>query len=477
MARHRGNADELSVKKQVLTLVACTGLAAACQTLTAVWPAPANAETTLPFALAAATAALALLFGAVMAYVAWKAAAWSPVLLALGTISISAGVVARFCFSGSGLALLANANAAYLPAMGYLAGGACFFLAVQSFLPAAPGQAARSRTALIAGSAATVALCIAIAAVPALRPHDELARTLAGLGAPGYLYAAYRFGQSWRPMRLPSQLVMAIASVALAPAGAIAAVGGVPNVAAWQAELALTAIAALPVCAFVIEQRSRPGLRSLVFGLLLPRSVSPAGGDDARDLTPLMESVAGHEGPMAGHVARVTELATRIALSLGLDAATVQEVTLTSQLHDIGNIFVPRELLTKSRHLGERENALAQAQAVRGAEIVRRIPPFAAAAHGVGEQYERWGGGGYPNGLLGEQITGAARIVAVADAYDTLRSVRAYKREWGVGEALSQIERGAGADFEPRVVHALLRLVANGGAGAAVRGAHSRVAA
>jgi HD-GYP domain-containing protein (c-di-GMP phosphodiesterase class II) len=135
---------------------------------------------------------------------------------------------------------------------------------------------------------------------------------------------------------------------------------------------------------------------------------------------------------------------------------------VASQLHDIGKLLVPRDLLLKPGKLTDEQRAIIQRHSVSGAQIVARIPEVALAVRGVREHHEHWDGTGYPGHKLADEIALSARIIAVADVYDALRSQRSYKREWSVAEAVAEIERGAGTHFEPRVVQALVRLVASG---------------
>jgi HD-GYP domain-containing protein (c-di-GMP phosphodiesterase class II) len=312
------------------------------------------------------------------------------------------------------------------------------------------------------GLAAIIVACVALAAFPDATPSPHATRLLAGLAAPGYIFASCRFFAVWRLLRLPSQLAMAIGSFLFAPTSMIVAAGGIWGQAAWQVELLTLCVAALPVVAFVIEHLARPGLRTITYGLPFPDAIASMRRGSARPLAVLAEKIGAYDGALIGHIDRVADLSTRLALSLGFDASATREVLLVSQLHDIGKLFVPRTILMKPARLDGREETLMRLHPALGAELIARIPEVAVAARGVGEHEEHWGGAGYPRRLQGAAISPAARIIAVADAYDALRSARAYKREAAVAEALSQIERAAGTQFEPRVVHALVRLVSGG---------------
>ncbi len=451
------------MKKQLLAWVACSAVAAACQSVAVAWPAPAGGasaafvrETTLLVGCAGA------LFGLIVASIAWRSRAWAPSLLALGCLSMATGGIARFVFADTGLGLRPGAGAGAMPLLGLLLGGVWFFLATQTCWPTGSRESRRVRVLLAAGVMPAIGGCVALALMPSLAPSPHTARVLAGLVAPGYLFAGYRFFSVWRFLRLPSQIATAVGAAIFAPATIMAAAGGLPGLHPWHVELIMLAIAALPVSGFIIEQRARPGLRTMIFGLFLPGAIDNMRRGYPRQMTALTERIGAYDGALRGHVDRVADLSTRIAINLGMDAAGVREVMLASQLHDVGKLFIPRAILAKPGKLDDAERTIVQRHSALGADVVARVPELAAAARGVGEHHERWAGSGYPANRRGDEIAQAARIIAVADVYDALRSTRSYKREWGVNEALSEIERQSGIDFEPRVVYALLRLVANG---------------
>ncbi len=312
---------------------------------------------------------------------------------------------------------------------------------------------------MLAGVAIAVAGSLTVVAFPAVVPNATVLRLLAGVAALGYVVAALRFVAVWRFLRLPSQLSMFAGSFLFAPAVIALAAGGAPGVRPWQLELMLLASAALPVSGFIIEQRARPGLRTMVFGLFLPGALAEMRRGYPREMVMLVERIGAYDGPLLGHVDRVADLSTRIAVRLGFDAAAVREVMLASQLHDVGKLFVPRAILDKPGKLDADEWRIVRGHALEGAKMIARVPELATAARAVGEHHERWAGGGYPSGARGEATTPAARIIAAADVFDALTRARAYKDAWPVSDALAELERGKGGDFEPRVVDALRALV------------------
>jgi putative nucleotidyltransferase with HDIG domain len=157
----------------------------------------------------------------------------------------------------------------------------------------------------------------------------------------------------------------------------------------------------------------------------------------------------------AGHARRVAELSEALACQLGLPAPEVRAIRLGALLHDIGKIGVPEAVLHAPRRLTDEEFALIQQHPVHGDNILR---PLLASDHAravVRNHHERWDGSGYPDGLAGEAIPFACRIVAVADTLDAITSRRPYRDVGAVAGALAEIERCAGSQFDGEVVRAL----------------------
>jgi putative nucleotidyltransferase with HDIG domain len=154
----------------------------------------------------------------------------------------------------------------------------------------------------------------------------------------------------------------------------------------------------------------------------------------------------------SGHSARVTVLAEVVAARLGLDEERAEIVRLGAALHDIGKLSVPEEVLRKPGPLSEHELAEVHDHPRTGACMLQLVPALRRAVPAVLYHHERWDGRGYPEGLAGAEIPVEARILAVADAFDAMTSDRAYRRALPAEHALSELERCAGAQFDPEVV-------------------------
>ena len=188
----------------------------------------------------------------------------------------------------------------------------------------------------------------------------------------------------------------------------------------------------------------------------------------ARDV--LMQVVNERTPGLLAHVSGVTALVYGVATALGLDSETRDEVLRAAELHDIGKLAIPDEILEKAGPLDEAEWVFMRQHSVIGERILGAAPALAPVARLVRSSHERWDGGGYPDGLAGEAIPLGARIVFVCDAYDAMTSDRCYQRARTPQSAIADLRRHAGTQFDPRVVEALCaHLEAEAGAGRPAR--------
>ena len=156
-----------------------------------------------------------------------------------------------------------------------------------------------------------------------------------------------------------------------------------------------------------------------------------------------------------GHSARVTRLSFEIAREMGLPAAELGTLGRAALLHDIGKIGVEDRVLRKPGPLTKREVTAMRAHPVIGYEMLRGLHFLASSLGGIRHHHEHWDGGGYPDGLRGEDIPPAVRILTVADALDALTSDRPYRSAMSFSAAMATIETGAGIQFDPTVIRAL----------------------
>lgn len=160
------------------------------------------------------------------------------------------------------------------------------------------------------------------------------------------------------------------------------------------------------------------------------------------------------------HTQRVGEMSTRLARELGLPEPQVELIKRAAPLHDVGKIGIADAILLKPAPLTQEEFAIMKKHAIIGAKLLAegRSDLIHTAALIAASHHERWDGTGYPNGLSGEDIPIEGRIVAVADVFDALTHERPYKKAWPVEDALAEIQRQSGRQFDPAVVAALLKI-------------------
>ncbi|MFC7327726.1 HD-GYP domain-containing protein [Marinactinospora rubrisoli] len=180
-------------------------------------------------------------------------------------------------------------------------------------------------------------------------------------------------------------------------------------------------------------------------------------------LATLCQAVETKDYYTRGHCMRVSKASAMIAQELGMHAERVQTIRYAGMLHDVGKLGVPTKVLQKSGKLTEEEFAAIQLHPMRGYEIVREIGFLDEALAGIMHHHERMDGQGYPMGLAGEEIPESARIISVADAFDCMTSTRSYRKARSVDEAIAELRRCAGPQFDPRMVDALINAVAREG--------------
>jgi putative nucleotidyltransferase with HDIG domain len=160
----------------------------------------------------------------------------------------------------------------------------------------------------------------------------------------------------------------------------------------------------------------------------------------------------------SGHSERVTAVAVAIGAELGLPREEMSHLERGGLVHDIGKLATPPEILDKPGRLTPEEQAIMERHPMQGVRILEPIPAFAPLLPIVAEHHERWDGKGYPRGLAGEAIARTARVLAVADVYDALRSDRPYRDGLPHRRVIDIIVSGAGSQFDPAAVEAFLTI-------------------
>jgi diguanylate cyclase (GGDEF)-like protein/putative nucleotidyltransferase with HDIG domain len=152
-----------------------------------------------------------------------------------------------------------------------------------------------------------------------------------------------------------------------------------------------------------------------------------------------------------GHSKKVAQNAVALAEALDLPPAKTATIRAAAMLHDVGKIGIPDETLNKPDRLTEDEWKLLRTHPQMGAQIIRHVPDLVNCVPGMQHHHERWDGTGYPSGLKAENIPLDARIMAVADAYAAMTSVRPYRKAMSPPEAIEELRRSAGTQLDPKL--------------------------
>ena len=157
-----------------------------------------------------------------------------------------------------------------------------------------------------------------------------------------------------------------------------------------------------------------------------------------------------------GHSDRVSRGSVMIAREIGMRGERVEAIRYAGMLHDVGKLGVPTKVLQKTGKLTEEEYAAIQLHPMRGLDIVREIGFLDEALAGIMHHHERIDGRGYPMGLAGDEIPEFARVLAVADAFDSMTSTRSYRGARPVAEAIEELKKWSGTQFDPAFVDAFV---------------------
>ena len=163
----------------------------------------------------------------------------------------------------------------------------------------------------------------------------------------------------------------------------------------------------------------------------------------------------------SGHSSRVATLSVTIGKEMGLDNAWLERLEYSSLLHDIGKIGIPESILLKKGKLTDEEKSVMNTHPEISAQIIQPISFFSNLVPIVRHHHEHFDGQGYPEGLVGEEIPFGARILALADASDAMRSDRCYRHALPKEIMIEEIKNNSGTQFDPSIVKILLTCLKN----------------
>ncbi len=181
--------------------------------------------------------------------------------------------------------------------------------------------------------------------------------------------------------------------------------------------------------------------------------------DSDDDLDVLFATLTATNPDVYAHAYRVAALSASVARVLDMSEAEVATLERAALLHDLGKLAIPDAVLRKPAPLTVEEQRLIRLHPRIGSELIEQVPYLTLAATVVRDAHERVDGLGYPNGSRGDELSLSARIVAVADAYDTMTRARVFRDAMTPVAALAELERCRGTQFDPRVVDAFMSVV------------------
>ncbi len=370
-----------------------------------------------------------------------------PLLLAL--LVLAYAVVARVEFS-AGAGTVVPTQVVFVPLLllaptplvPLLVAGALVLTDASAF--AAPRRAFAALADAWFSVAPALVLVLAGAQTPAWEhaPWYALALLMQLCGDALITVARARLALGVRPVLMRHELALVYrVDVLLAPIGLLAAFGAADQPYAALLVLPLVALFAL----FAREREAR------IDGAI---ELSQAYRGTALLLGDVIEADDQYTGD---HTKDVVELTLQVADALGVDDDTRRGAEFGALLHDVGKIHIPNAIINKPGPLDDDEWVVMKTHTIEGQRMLERIGGMLARVGVVVRaSHERWDGGGYPDGLAGEAIPLAARIVSACDAYNAMTTDRSYRRALHVADAIAELERCAGSQFDPAVVAALI---------------------
>jgi len=159
------------------------------------------------------------------------------------------------------------------------------------------------------------------------------------------------------------------------------------------------------------------------------------------------------------HGKRVRKMVLKLGRTIGMPKSKMDELSILAGLHDLGKIAIPDDIVKKNGKLNEKDWKVLKSYPEIGHNIAKSSYKFSNIAEYILTHHERWDGKGYPQGLKGEDIPMASRITAIADAYDVMRSGRFYKRTLSKKEAIEELKKSSGTQFDPKLVVEFIKIL------------------
>lgn len=275
-------------------------------------------------------------------------------------------------------------------------------------------------------------------------------------------FAAWRYLQSYLFARLPAQLAMVVGLALLAEAQVSLAWGDVWYASWWLYHALFLAAFVAVLAGWAAEIRRARSVKAIAEGLVMRDGLAQLNRGRPESVVGLADEIESRDPATFRHVDRVASYAYAIGQQMGLGPTRLRELVLAAQLHDIGKIGLPSQILTKPGKLTDEEWWIIKQHPGKGWEIVSRAKNLRPVAEIIRHHHERFDGSGYPDGLQGEGIPLEARIISVADTFDALTSERPYRPSMSLAEAKAELRRVSGSQLDPDCVKAFLNVLQDG---------------
>ncbi len=267
------------------------------------------------------------------------------------------------------------------------------------------------------------------------RLGENLAATMQPEGGVAYRLGGDEFGVLAPGGRRDADGVVAAASAALSEAGRAFSIGSSSGAALVPGE------ADEPSAALGLADRRMHGQKRL-----------RAHSAERQTRNVLLRILKEREPDLDDHLRSVASLVVILAREVGIAGEELDVVARAGEMHDVGKIAIPEDVLRKDGPLSEVERQLVRTHTLIGERILASAPAMAPVARLVRSGHERWDGTGYPDRLAGEDIPLGARVIAICDAFDAMVSTKPYRRSMDSHEAVEELRRCAGTQFDPRLV-------------------------
>lgn len=286
-----------------------------------------------------------------------------------------------------------------------------------------------------------------------------LAYALTAVGVGCLTFASFR--QLRSPLAaLPLQTALGLAYPLLAVAEATMVLAPTWTLAWWGYHFLMLAAVGIAIGAIAIERRSTDSFRTILEAALDLEVRAEVEIAHVAEIAALAAAIEAKDRNTRGHTARVADLTVAIARRMDLPGRRLQMLARAALLHDIGKLETPDLILNKAGPLDDAEWVVMRRHPEVGAQILRRLGKFEQEIELVWAHHERLDGKGYPRGLSGDEIPIGARILAVADTYDSLVSDRPYRSGLSAAQAAQIIRDETGNHLDPVPVEALFALLA-----------------